>query len=228
MLDQNLFSFFMHASFIVKCVMLLLIAMSIASWAVIFQRGFLLKNARKAADAFEDRFWSGVNLNDLYTQCAQAKVGGLQKIFVEGFKEFKRLQSQAGIEATDTLLEATQRTMRVARSHEVDSLQQHLSFLATAGSISPYVGLFGTVVGIMTALHALGNVTQASISMVAPGIGEALIATAMGLFVAIPAYVAYNRYVYDSERLANQYQIFQEEFSNILYRFSRQRDVTNA
>jgi biopolymer transport protein TolQ len=186
---------------------------------MIFQRGLFLKNAKVEMVSFEDMFWSGMDLSKLYTELSTKgeAVQGLSSIFLAGFREFIRLRKQGGV-APSVILEGIQRAMRIARSREMDKLEQHLSFLATVGSTSPYVGLFGTVWGIMTSFHALGSAQQATIAMVAPGISEALIATAMGLFAAIPAVIAYNRFANEVERLLNQYDTFQEEFSNILYR----------
>jgi len=217
--DQSLWLYFMNASLVVRAVMMLLIIASIVSWTMIFQRGFFLKKAREGISAFEELFWSGNDLGKLYTDLSaeNPEPEGLESIFQAGFREFLRLRKQPSATPT-TIIEATQRAMRIARSREMDKLEQHLSFLATVGSTSPYVGLFGTVWGIMTAFHALGGGQQATIAMVAPGISEALVATAMGLFAAIPAVIAYNRYANEAERLLNQYDTFQEEFSSILYR----------
>lgn len=217
--DQSLLSYFLNASPVVRAVMLMLIIASIVSWTMIFQRSIFLKRARDGMSIFEELFWSGNDLGKLYTDLTSEKgqPGGMENIFQAGFREFVRLRKQAGATAA-SIMEATQRAMRIARSREMDKLEQHLSFLATVGSTSPYVGLFGTVWGIMTAFHALGGAQQATIAMVAPGISEALVATAMGLFAAIPAVIAYNRFANEAERLLNQYDTFQEEFSNILYR----------
>ncbi len=217
--DQSLWMYFINASPIVRAVMVLLVTASIISWTMIFQRGIFLKKAREAIAKFEDLFWSGIDLSKLYTDLSSEKEEpqGLGSIFQAGFREFVRLRKQ-GNATPAMILETTQRAMRIARSREMDKLEQHLSFLATVGSTSPYVGLFGTVWGIMTSFHALGTAQQASIAMVAPGISEALIATAMGLFAAIPAVIAYNRYANETERLLNNYDTFQEEFSSILYR----------
>lgn len=217
--DQSLWMYFINASPVVRAVMLLLVTASIISWTMIFQRGIFLKKTREAIASFEDLFWSGVDLSKLYTDLSseQKEPEGIQSIFQAGFREFVRLRKQ-GNATPSMILETTQRAMRIARSRAMDKLEQHLSFLATVGSTSPYVGLFGTVWGIMTSFHALGTAQQASIAMVAPGISEALIATAMGLFAAIPAVIAYNRYANETERLLNQYDTFQEEFSSILYR----------
>jgi biopolymer transport protein TolQ len=217
--DQTLWIYFANASVVVKIVMLLLLTASLMSWTMIFQRGLFLKNAKVEMVSFEDMFWSGMDLSKLYTELSTKgeAVQGLSSIFLAGFREFIRLRKQGGV-APSVILEGIQRAMRIARSREMDKLEQHLSFLATVGSTSPYVGLFGTVWGIMTSFHALGSAQQATIAMVAPGISEALIATAMGLFAAIPAVIAYNRFANEVERLLNQYDTFQEEFSNILYR----------
>lgn len=219
MADQSLWVYFIDASVVVKIVMMMLLAASLMSWTFIFQRGSFLKRARLAVDDFEEQFWSGIELNKLYSEVSAQRdnVEGLANIFQSGFREFVRLRKQNNASPT-MVMEAVQRAMRIARSHEMDKLEQHLSFLATVGSTSPYVGLFGTVWGIMTSFHALGGAQQATIAMVAPGISEALIATAMGLFAAIPAVIAYNRFSNDAERLLNRYDTFQEEFSSILYR----------
>ena len=217
--EQSFLVYFLDAGTVVKTVMFLLLAASVASWTMIFQRGMFLKRARSAVEQFENSFWSGTDLSRLYTEinARGENSSGLENIFSSGFKEFLRLSKQPGTQP-QTIMEGAQRAMRIANSREMDKLEQHLSFLATVGSTSPYVGLFGTVWGIMTSFHALGNVQQATIAMVAPGISEALIATAMGLFAAIPAVIAYNRYANDVERLLNHYETFQEEFSSILYR----------
>ena len=186
---------------------------------MIFRKRGQLGAARRAADDFEDRFWSGKDLLSLYNKITSRRQSpaGMERIFEAGFKEFARLRKQANIEPA-AVLDGTQRAMRVALSREIDTLETHLSFLATVGSTSPYVGLFGTVWGIMNSFRALGNVQQATLAMVAPGIAEALIATAVGLFAAIPAVIAYNRYSNDVERLVNRYGTFLEEFSTILQR----------
>jgi biopolymer transport protein TolQ len=224
--DASFLTYFLDSSAIIQGVILLLLLASIMSWTFIFQRGFSLKNAKTEINKFEDIFWSGSDLNKLYSDLTHRKenLEGMQHIFTAGFKEFLRLRKQPGIQST-MIMEGTQRAMRIARSREMEKLEQHLSFLATVGSTSPYVGLFGTVWGIMTAFHALGNVQQATISMVAPGISEALVTTAMGLFAAIPAVIAYNRFANDVERVLNQYDTFQEEFSNILHRQAHQSSV---
>ena len=199
--------------------MLLLLVASLVSWTMIFRKRTALKLARRSADEFEERFWSGKDLVSMYNRITSSKyvAAGMEKIFEAGFREFARLRKQSGIEAA-AVLDGSQRSMRVALSREIDELELHLSFLATVGSTSPYVGLFGTVWGIMNSFRALGNVNQATLAMVAPGIAEALIATAMGLFAAIPAVIAYNRYSNDVERLINRYDTFMEEFSTVLQR----------
>lgn len=211
-------SLFLEASLIVQLVMVLLMTISITSWAFIFQRNSALKHANKEMLAFEDRFWSGADLNKLYQELsARQSVDGMASIFCGGFKEFVRLR-KSGNAATQSIVDGTYRAMRVAMSREIDSLENRLPFLATAGSISPYIGLFGTVWGIMNSFIAIGQVQQATLAMVAPGIAEALIATAIGLFAAIPAVIAYNRFSSQVEKLENNYGIFMEEFSAILHR----------
>ena len=220
--DLSLLRLVLDASFVVQLVLLVLLAASVISWTMIIDRGRVLTEARKTANAFEDRFWSGGDLTALYKELAEDKKGaqGLASIFRAGFKEFVRLRK---IEGTDTMatLQGAERSMRVAMSREMDRLETNLAFLATVGSTSPYVGLFGTVWGIMQAFHALGNVEQATLALVAPGISEALVATAIGLFAAIPAVIAYNRYANQVERLNNRYEEFVEEFSTLLQRQGR-------
>ena len=217
--ELSFFDLFLQASILVQMVMLILLVMSVVSWAMIFQRTKILNQAQNQARKFEDRFWSGVDLAKLYNELA-ARSGpqtGLEALFKSGFKEFSRLRNHNN-GSTEVILEGTHRSMRVALSREIEFLENNLSFLATVGSISPYIGLFGTVWGIMNSFIALGEVQQATLAMVAPGIAEALIATAMGLFAAIPAVIAYNRFSHKVERLENSYGNFMEEFSNILHR----------
>ncbi len=198
--------------------MLTLLGLSIASWALIFQRRNVLANAEKQSKEFEQRFWSGVDLGRLYSEItAKASSTGLESLFKDGFKEFARLKKNS-VGGVQVYMEGTHRAMRVRLSKETESLESHLSFLATVGSISPYIGLFGTVWGIMNAFLALGQVQQATLSMVAPGIAEALIATAMGLFAAIPSVLAYNSFARRVEMLETNYINFIEEFSNLLHR----------
>ncbi len=217
--DLSLVTLVANASVLVQIVLAILLTASLASWTMIFRKRGQLGAARRAADDFEDRFWSGKDLLSLYNKITSRRQSpaGMERIFEAGFKEFARLRKQANIEPA-AVLDGTQRAMRVALSREIDTLETHLSFLATVGSTSPYVGLFGTVWGIMNSFRALGNVQQATLAMVAPGIAEALIATAVGLFAAIPAVIAYNRYSNDVERLVNRYGTFLEEFSTILQR----------
>ncbi len=217
--DLSLLHLITGASTVVQLVMLLLLVVSMMSWTMIFLKRSRLATARTNADKFEDRFWSGGDLGELYHKISPSggETHGLAHIFISGFKEFARLRQQKNIDPK-AVLEGAQRSMRVALSREIDDLETHLSFLATVGSTSPYVGLFGTVWGIMNAFIGLGNVKQATLAMVAPGIAEALIATAMGLFAAIPAVIAYNRYSNDVERLENRYDNFLEEFSSVLQR----------
>lgn len=216
--DLTFIGLFIEASLIVQLVMILLITISITSWAFIFQRNAALKRAQTEMVAFEDKFWSGADLNKLYQELsARQSIDGMGTIFCAGFKEFVRLRKSANA-ATQSIVDGTYRAMRVAMSREIDSLESRLPFLATAGSISPYIGLFGTVWGIMNSFIALGQVQQATLAMVAPGIAEALIATAIGLFAAIPAVIAYNRFSNQVEKIENSYGIFMEEFSAILHR----------
>ncbi len=217
--DLNLWQLVVNASFVVQLVILLLLLVSLLSWTIIFDRVRVLRRAKRMADEFEQRFWSGGDLADLYHALERERDGpyGLAAIFQAGFREFARLR-RGGQADTMALLQGAQRSMRVTLSREMDTLDHHLPFLATVGSTSRYVGLFGTVWGIMHAFHALSNVKQATLALVAPGISEALVATAIGLFAAIPAVVAYNRYTTDVERLNNRYDDFLEEFSIILQR----------
>jgi biopolymer transport protein TolQ len=215
--DHSALDLILQASLIVQFVMALLVGASVVSWAIIFRKRQLLRSERVAADEFEDQFWSGGDLSGLYKSLEGGSPTGMAGVFVAGFREFSRLRRQAGIGAAE-LLEGSRRAMRVAQLRETDRLEENLSTLATIGSTSPYVGLFGTVWGIMSAFQGLGNVQQATLAMVAPGIAEALIATAMGLFAAIPAVVAYNRYADQVGRLELRYDAFMEEFSTILQR----------
>lgn len=217
--DTSLLSYFMHAGLVVKLVMMILITASVFSWTYILQRAFYLKDLNQTATQFERSFWSGEDLSRLYASDAHAKGSqdGLPAVFQAGYKEFSRFRKQPGA-SRDEIMKNTQRAMRVAQMREQDKLETHLSFLATVASISPYVGLFGTVWGIMESFHALANVQQATISMVAPGISEALIATALGLFAAIPAGIAYSRLITEIGRLMSRFDAFQEEFTNILVR----------
>jgi biopolymer transport protein TolQ len=216
-IDSSFLTYFMNAGLVVKLVLLLLLCASLASWTFIIQRAFYIKDARDASTRFENAFWSGGDLSKLYADSKLKTESGLVALFQAGFKEFLRLHHQPGMTA-ENIMESAKRAMRVAEMREQDKLELHLPALATVGSTSPYVGLFGTVWGIMLSFRALANVQQATISMVAPGIAEALIATAMGLFAAIPAVIAYNRYSNETNRLMNRFEAFQDEFSNILFR----------
>jgi biopolymer transport protein TolQ len=217
--DLSILSLITNASVLVQLVMLLLLIVSLFSWNIIFQKRRMLAKARIEADEFEEKFWSGGDLSNLYSQVTSGHHdnGGMAMIFEAGFKEFARLRKHEHADPM-AVLEGAQRAMRVAVSREVDKLELHLPFLATVGSTSPYIGLFGTVWGIMNSFRALGNVKQATIAMVAPGIAEALVATAMGLFAAIPAVVGFNRFNTELERLINRYDAFSEEFASILQR----------
>jgi len=217
--DLSILELVLNASILVQLVMLLLLVASLISWTMIFRKHTTVARARRTADDFEDQFWSGQDLVSMFNRInANAyDATGMERIFHSGFKEFARLRGQPGIEAA-AILDGSERAMRIALAREIDLLELHLSFLATVGSTSPYVGLFGTVWGIMNSFRALGNVSQATLALVAPGIAEALIATAMGLFAAIPAVIAYNRYANDVERLHNRYDTFIEEFAAILRR----------
>ena len=208
-----------NASMLVQLVLLALLLVSVVSWSMIFTKRVALNKARRQADEFEDQFWSLEDLTPLYTKVSAKRYQptGMEKIFEAGFREFARLHKQSGMDP-EAVLEGAQRSMRVMLNKEIEALEMNLSFLATVGSTSPYVGLFGTVWGIMNSFRALGNVQQATIAMVAPGIAEALIATAMGLFAAIPAVIAFNRFSNDVERLINRYDTFSEEFASILHR----------
>jgi biopolymer transport protein TolQ len=217
--ELNVLGLILGASIPVKLVLGILIAFSIASWFIIFRKKALLDRANASADEFEERFWSGADLAGLFKEITSAgeRIVGSAAIFEAGFREFARLRQRRGVDSR-ALLEGAQRAMRVSATREMDRLEQSLEFLANVGSISPYVGLFGTVWGIMIAFQGLANVKEATIAMVAPGISEALIATAMGLFAAIPAVWAYNRYSTKLERISVRYETFVEEFSSILAR----------
>ena len=219
--DLEIWTLIVNASIVVKVVMLLLLAVSFMSWMFIFQKWFSIRRSVRQTGQFEREFWGGRDLNALYQGAVNNRhsIGSLERIFEAGFREFAKLRGQksAHTEASD-MVDGARRAMRATFQREMDFLERHLAFLASTGSVSPYVGLFGTVWGIMHAFRSLANVQQATLAQVAPGIAEALIATAIGLFAAIPAVVAYNRYSYDIERLANRFESFMEEFSNILHR----------
>ncbi|MGE6648072.1 protein TolQ [Shewanella colwelliana] len=217
--DISFVSLFLQASLLVKFVMLTLLALSVVSWAVIIQRRRLLTTARERSLKFEDKFWSGVDLNKLYKELAarQDSNTGLEALFFTGFKEYARLNKLNG-KVPAAVMDGSYRAMRVSLSREMEKLETHLPLLATIGSTSPYIGLFGTVWGIMNSFIALGAVENATLAMVAPGIAEALIATAMGLFAAIPAVIAYNRFSTQVDKIEMSYANFMEEFSSILHR----------
>jgi biopolymer transport protein TolQ len=212
----------LNASTTVQLVMLILLALSVTSWVMIVQRWLVLTAADKGVFSFEKRFWSGMDLSQLYKEGTQLQkenrlVPGMENLFRAGFKEFMRLRQQPSVDR-DAIMDGAQRAMRVAYSREEEKLEKHLAFLATVGSVSPYIGLFGTVIGIMNSFIGLANQSQATLQVVAPGIAEALIATAMGLFAAIPAVVAYNRYAARVEAITGAYITFSDEFSSILHR----------
>jgi biopolymer transport protein TolQ len=217
--ELQIWQLVMEASLLVQGVMAILLAASVASWMVIFRKRRILAKAEKAANAFEERFWSGTDLTQLHEGITGAHriTSGMERIFDAGFAEFLRMRDQGRI-GPSAMVEGSQRAMRIALTRETEDLEHHLNFLATVGSTSPYVGLFGTVWGIMTSFHQLANVNQATIAMVAPGISEALVATAMGLFAAIPAVIGYNRFSNQVDRLEVRYDNFKEEFSSILQR----------
>lgn len=216
--EISILGLLIEASFVVQLVMLILLAMSVMSWTMIFRRRKALIDAVADAKKFEDKFWSGVDLSKLYAEIsARTANNGLEALFKAGFKEFARLHKTNSRQPA-AVMEGSQRAMRVGLSREVERLEEHLPFLATVGSISPYIGLFGTVWGIMNSFIALGAVEQATLAMVAPGIAEALIATAIGLFAAIPAVIAYNKFSHQVEMLESSYANFVEEFANILHR----------
>jgi biopolymer transport protein TolQ len=217
--DLEIWQLIMQASWMVKLVMLLLLVASVASWVIIFRKRQILSGAERETENFEEKFWSGADLTAMHEAITSThrSTRGMEKVFESGFSEFLRMRQQ-GQMGPAMMVEGAQRAMRIALTRETEELEQHLNFLATVGSTSPYVGLFGTVWGIMTSFHQLANVNQATIAMVAPGISEALIATAMGLFAAIPAVIAYNRFSNQVERLEVRYDNFKEEFSSILQR----------
>jgi biopolymer transport protein TolQ len=217
--DLSIVSLILNASWVVQGVVALLVGVSIASWAAIFRKIVSLKRVQSLNDDFDREFWSGTSLNDLYAAATQnAKHSGpMERIFASGMREFQKLRERR-MEDPGTLLDGARRAMRASYQREMDAVESNLSFLATVGSVSPYVGLFGTVWGIMHAFTGLAALEQVTLSSVAPGIAEALVATAIGLFAAIPAVVAYNRFAHDIDRVANKLETFIEEFSNILQR----------
>lgn len=228
--DLSFISLIANASLLVQLVMLLLVVVSVISWTYIFRKMFAIRNAQGQTEEFERAFWSGGNLTVLYQDATSnrrktaGKTGALERIFEAGMSEFQKAKTAMTARQVNdpgALLDGARRAMRAAYQREMDALESHLAFLASVGSVSPYVGLLGTVWGIMNAFRGLSNVQQATLASVAPGIAEALIATAIGLFAAIPAVVAYNRYSHDIDRLAIRFESFIEEFSNILHRQAR-------
>jgi biopolymer transport protein TolQ len=217
--DLSIVQLMLNASWVVQAVVVLLLVVSVTSWAAIFRKVFSLKRVRALNDDFEREFWSGTNLNDLYAGAAQnAKRGGpMERIFASGMREYQKLRERR-ITDSGALLDGARRAMRASFQRELDVLETNLSFLGSVGSVSPYVGLFGTVWGIMHAFTGLAALAQVTLATVAPGIAEALVATAIGLFAAIPAVVFYNRFSHDIDRVANAMETFMEEFSNILQR----------
>lgn len=214
----SIVSLILNASFVVQLVMLLLLIASVASWVIIVQRGRLLSASKKELRDFEERFWSGVDLNDLYRECQQKfETSAVENIFMAGLKEFSKMRQQGTTDA-EMLMVGVQRAMRIAITREAEELDTHLPLLATVGSTSPYVGLFGTVWGIMHSFQGLAMVKQATIATVAPGISEALVATAMGLLAAIPAVIFYNRYASRAEHITTAMYTFADEFSALLHR----------
>jgi biopolymer transport protein TolQ len=219
--DMSFFTLIAGASLPVQLVMLILVITSLFSWWYIFIKVATIKRAEKDADHFEETFWTGGDLNKLYDSvtAGRRKPQGMASIFEAGFKEYIKHKQQARMEVSD-VMEGARRAMRAAYNREMDDMDAHLPFLASVGSVSPYIGLFGTVWGIMNAFRGLSNVAQATLTQVAPGIAEALVATAIGLFAAIPAVIAYNRFASSVDRLSVRYESFMEEFTNILQRKS--------
>lgn len=219
--DLSIISLVTNASILVQIVLALLLSVSLLSWTYIFRKMFDVRTAQSQTDQFEEDFWAGGDLNELYARATnrRQKIGALGRIFEAGMREFLKGRQQK-LEP-QIQIDGARRAMRAAYHREMDALEAHLSFLASVGSVSPYVGLFGTVWGIMNAFRGLANVQQATLAHVAPGIAEALVATAIGLFAAIPAVVAYNRYIHETDRLSIRFESFIEEFSNILLRQAR-------
>ena len=227
--DLDIFQLVLHASLVVQLVMLLLMLVSIASWSAIFRKIFALQRVKSLNEVFEREFWSGSRLNELYTTAASKGVnsGPMERIFASGMREFQKLRERR-VNDVATLMDGARRAMRASFQREMDEVESNLSFLASVGSVSPYVGLFGTVWGIMHAFTGLAALQQVTLATVAPGIAEALVATAIGLFAAIPAVVAYNRFARDLERIAISQETFIEEFSNILQRNVSAQATTSA
>lgn len=217
--DLSIVQLMLNASWVVQAVVVILMLVSVISWAAIFRKVFALKRVNAHNENFDREFWSGANLNDLYAAAAQsARHGGpMERIFASGMREYQKLRERR-ISDNLTLLDGARRAMRASFQRELDALETNLSFLGTVGSVAPFLGLFGTVWGIMHAFTGLAAMTQVTLASVAPGIAEALVATAIGLFAAIPAVIAYNRFATDIDRVANRMETFMEEFSNILQR----------
>ncbi|MFM6985198.1 MAG: protein TolQ [Hydrogenophaga sp.] len=217
--DLSIVQLLLHASGVVQAVVALLVLVSVISWAAIFRKLFALRRVRTRNDAFERNFWSGTSLTDLYSAATHSggRGGPTERIFASGLREYQKLRERR-ITDSGALLDGARRAMRASFQRELDVLESNLSFLGTVGSVAPYVGLFGTVWGIMHAFTGLASLAQVTLATVAPGIAEALVATAIGLFAAIPAVVAYNRFAHDIDRVANGMETFMEEFSNILQR----------
>ena len=220
--DMSILSLVLGASAVVQGIMLLLLIVSFMSWYYIFMKWYTVKQARIKTETFERDFWSGGDLNNLFNSAVNDRhnAGSMERIFEAGFREFTKLKGQKNLDPKD-IVDGSRRAIRATFQREMDALEAHLAFLASVGSVSPYIGLFGTVWGIMHAFRGLSNVGQATLASVAPGIAEALVATAIGLFAAIPAVLAYNRFSHDIDRLAVRYESFMEEFSNILQRQMR-------
>mgnify|MGYP001278467919 FL=1 len=220
--DLSILHLILEASAVVQIVMGILVLVSFMSWYYIFMKWFAVKQSRTQTEEFERDFWSGGDLNVLYNNASSNRheIGTQERIFEAGFREFTKLRNQKNLDSKD-VVDGSRRAMRATYQREMDALEAHLAFLASVGSVSPYIGLFGTVWGIMHAFRGLSNVGQATLASVAPGIAEALVATAIGLFAAIPAVLAYNRFSHDIDRLATRFESFMEEFSNILQRQMR-------
>ena len=220
--DLSILHLILNASAVVQAVMLLLAGVSFMSWYYIFRKLFAVKQQRAKTEQFERDFWSGGDLNSMFNSAVNDRhhAGSMERIFEAGFREFTKLRGQKSLDSKDVVA-GSRRAMRATYQRELDELESHLAFLASVGSVSPYIGLFGTVWGIMHAFRGLSNVGQATLAAVAPGIAEALVATAIGLFAAIPAVLAYNRFAHDIDRLATRFESFMEEFSNILQRQMR-------
>ncbi|NMG15494.1 protein TolQ [Aromatoleum bremense] len=216
--NLSIISLVSQASVLVQLVMALLASLSLISWYWIFRKSFQIRSARNKTNGFERDFWSGGDLNGLFQSAAAARhqTGGMERIFESGYREFTKLRAKSHDHAAT--IDGARRAMRATYQREMDDLEAHLAFLASVGSVSPYIGLLGTVWGIMNAFRGLSNVSSATLAQVAPGIAEALVATAIGLFAAIPAVVAYNRFAHDIDRIGIRFESFMEEFSNILQR----------